>query len=72
MTSNLDASLSGSTWRKATRSQGNGGACVEIVAAADAIAVRDSKNSDGTKLILGGSDWRALVGEIKAGSWDLS
>jgi hypothetical protein len=33
-------------WRKSSRSNG-GGACVELALAAEAVAVRDSKNPDG-------------------------
>ncbi|WP_433155245.1 DUF397 domain-containing protein [Actinomadura nitritigenes] len=39
------------SWRKSTRSGENGGDCVELAdaagAVADAVAVRDSKESDG-------------------------
>jgi ABC-type amino acid transport substrate-binding protein len=65
--------LSCITWRKASRSNSNGGACVEVARnLASAVAVRDSKNPDGPKLIFAPADWRTFMASIKAGSFDLS
>ncbi|MFI0371505.1 DUF397 domain-containing protein [Actinomadura sp. 1N219] len=44
--------LNTATWRKATRSTSNGGQCIEIARIHDTIAIRDSKNPDGPKLLL--------------------
>ncbi|TYK49380.1 DUF397 domain-containing protein [Actinomadura decatromicini] len=40
------------TWRKASYSSGNGGNCVELARLGNTIAIRDSKNPDGPKLVL--------------------
>jgi hypothetical protein len=58
------------TWRKATRS-GQTGQCVELADLEAAIAVRDSKDPDGPKLVLGRGSFRRLVGEIRSGGHDL-
>jgi hypothetical protein len=64
--------LSAAVWRKSSRSSGNGGQCVEV---ADnlpgVVAVRDSKNPDGPKLLFTPAEWRAFVGGVKAGEFDL-
>jgi len=54
------------TWRKASYSGSNGGGCVEVAHASDAvIAVRDSKDPDGPRLAFTSNDWRAFLGQIK-------
>ncbi|WHT22054.1 DUF397 domain-containing protein [Crossiella sp. CA-258035] len=40
-----------SPWRKSSYSSGNGENCVEVAFAPDAVAVRDSKNPDGPRLL---------------------
>ncbi|OLT10079.1 hypothetical protein BJF79_04985 [Actinomadura sp. CNU-125] len=52
-------------WRKASRSNDHGGACVELAGLADGIAVRDSKDPDGARLVLDRGGFRALVRELK-------
>ncbi|MFD0850787.1 DUF397 domain-containing protein [Actinomadura adrarensis] len=59
-------------WRKSLHSGDTGGQCVEAAAVPPAIAVRDSKDPQGAKLVLGSSAWRALVVEIKGGQHDLA
>jgi hypothetical protein len=70
--------LIGLRWRKSSRSGGNGGDCVEVAAsrtgagAATAIvAVRDSKDPSGPKLLVTPTAWRALTDGIKRGRLDL-
>ncbi|WP_307845263.1 DUF397 domain-containing protein [Planomonospora sp. ID67723] len=36
------------------------------------VAVRDSKNPDGPKLVFAPAEWRAFVGGVKAGAFDRS
>ncbi|PZF94633.1 DUF397 domain-containing protein [Micromonospora deserti] len=54
--------LTGARWRKSTRSNGSGGACVEV---ADnlpgVVAVRDSKDPGGPALTFEPAVWRAFV-----------
>ncbi|MFI7663316.1 DUF397 domain-containing protein [Micromonospora parva] len=60
--------LTGVRWRKSTRSNGSGGACVEV---ADnlpgVVAVRDSKDPDGPVLVFAPDSWRAFVGSDPVG-----
>ncbi|TDC69152.1 DUF397 domain-containing protein [Actinomadura sp. GC306] len=53
------------TWRKAQRSDGQGGACVEVARFPEAVAVRDSKNPDGPKLLLSSDAFRAILDDLK-------
>jgi hypothetical protein len=52
-------------WRTASYSGANGGECVEVASAADAVMVRDSKNRDGETLSVLASAWRAFVAAMK-------
>jgi Domain of unknown function (DUF397) len=64
--------LSGALWRKASKSGGNGGDCVEVARnLADAVAVRDSKDPEGPKLVVAPGDWQAFTASVKAGRFDL-
>jgi hypothetical protein len=58
-------------WRKSTVSTGTGGACVEVADLAAAVAVRDSKDPDGTKLIFGPPAWQTFATQVKNGTHDL-
>ncbi|GAA2139226.1 DUF397 domain-containing protein [Actinomadura napierensis] len=56
--------LSNLAWRKSTRSLNNGGECVELAdaaGAADAVAVRDSKDPDGPVLLVTRAALRSAV-----------
>ncbi|GAA1542729.1 hypothetical protein GCM10009678_26520 [Actinomadura kijaniata] len=52
-------------WRKASRSNTQGGDCVEVCNLGDVIGVRDSKNPDGEKLLISREEARALSHHIK-------
>jgi hypothetical protein len=63
--------LSGLQWRKSTRSDANGGQCVEVADLPDGgAAVRDSKNRDGAVLLFTKGEWAAFVGGVKGGEFD--
>lgn len=52
-------------WRKATKSHEEGDACIEIAPTDQVIAVRDSKDPDGPKLVVSRSDFRHLAETLK-------
>jgi hypothetical protein len=60
--------LSRIEWRKATMTSSNGGNCVEVARNLRGIvAVRDSKNPDGPKLVTTPAAWRNLTASVKVG-----
>ncbi|MFC6021296.1 DUF397 domain-containing protein [Plantactinospora solaniradicis] len=53
------------SWRKATRSNSNGGACIEVADNLPGrVLVRDSKDQRGPALTFGPNAWRAFVVEV--------
>ncbi|WP_242908232.1 DUF397 domain-containing protein [Actinomadura terrae] len=58
--------LTSAKWRKASRSTGNGGECVEVANAPGHVAVRDSKDPHGPHLTLRREDFRGLAEAIKS------
>ncbi|MFY1587841.1 DUF397 domain-containing protein [Micromonospora sp. WMMD734] len=57
--------LTGAVWRKSTRSDGNGGACVEVAHLRNGVAVRDSKDRTGPTLAFDTHGWRTFVDSLK-------
>lgn len=59
-------------WRKSSYSNGGQqGSCVEVARYLPAgIAVRDSKDPDGPRLVFNPADWQAFTGRVKAGGHD--
>ncbi|MEU5995812.1 DUF397 domain-containing protein [Spirillospora sp. NPDC047418] len=57
--------LNGLTWRKAMKSGENGGACVELTSASNVIAIRDSKDPSGPKLIIDREDFVRFTASLK-------
>ncbi|MFY1624431.1 DUF397 domain-containing protein [Micromonospora sp. WMMD723] len=54
--------LNGVRWRKSTRSNGGGGACVEVAdELSGVVLVRDSKDPGGPVLAFDPYAWRAFV-----------
>lgn len=61
------------TWRKASCSTSNGGGCVEVAQPrAAVVAIRDSKDPDGPKLVFSPREWGAFLAGVKAGEFGLS
>ncbi|MEV4755819.1 DUF397 domain-containing protein [Micromonospora sp. NPDC049559] len=55
-------------WRKSTRGNGAGGACVEVADNLPGrVLVRDTKDRDGGTLSFAPGAWRAFVETVKAG-----
>jgi hypothetical protein len=66
------ADLSRAVWRKSTRSDGNGGNCVEVASNLPGIiAVRDSKDRNGPALIFTPDEWTAFLAGVTDGEFDL-
>jgi Domain of unknown function (DUF397) len=63
--------LSRAAWRKSSRSDNNGGACVEVADLGDTIAVRDSKKPHGGVLRIPRHEWAAFVSGVKDGEFNL-
>ena len=63
----MDADLSRAVWHKSARSNGSGGACVEVADNLPGIvAVRDSKNPDGPALIVSRDEWASFITRLRA------
>jgi Domain of unknown function (DUF397) len=63
--------LAGAVWRKSSRSNGNGGECVEVADLPDGSrAVRDSKDRSGPTLRFTPAEWQAFVEGVKLGEFD--
>ncbi|MBE1487464.1 DUF397 domain-containing protein [Plantactinospora soyae] len=57
--------LTRATWRKSTRSDNGGSACVEVADnLAGVVGVRDSKDRSGPVLTFGPDAWRTFVAEV--------
>jgi hypothetical protein len=60
-------------WRKSTYSGDNGGGCVEVARnLPGVVAVRDSKDPDGSVLAFAPAEWRAFTAGVRGGEFDLS
>nr|WP_084262379.1 DUF397 domain-containing protein [Actinomadura formosensis] len=57
--------LSKAVWRKASRSTSNGGECVEVASVPGTVAIRDSKDPSGPKLIMNHKDFQRLAMTLK-------
>ena len=66
-----DLDLTDAQWRKSSRSGGNTDMCVEVAFVDEAIAVRDSKNTNGPVLVFTRGEWDAFVEGAKDGEFDL-
>lgn len=53
--------LSSVQWRKSSRSDNNGGSCVEVAVMPAFVAVRDSKNPAGGHLMVNRAMWTRFV-----------
>ncbi|MCK2219944.1 DUF397 domain-containing protein [Actinomadura sp. ATCC 31491] len=62
--------LTKAQWRKSSFSGDNGGECVEVAELPDAVAVRDSKDPGGPKLLFTPAEWDAFLAGVKAAEFD--
>jgi len=64
--------LDGAQWRKSTYTGSNGGNCVEVAGNLPGIvAVRDSKDPHGPKLVFSPDEWRAFTAGVRSGEFNL-
>jgi len=63
MTSTPD--LSTATWRKASYSNSDGGACVEVAPGFGSVPVRDSKDPGVGHVVVAPASWSALVSALR-------
>lgn len=64
--------LSRAQWKKSTHSNGGEGGCVEVAGnLPGVVAVRDSKNPDGPKLIFAPASWQSLLQDVKGQRFEL-
>ena len=60
-----------SHWRKSSHSSGQG-ACVEVAELRPVIAVRDSKDPEGPRLMFSAIEWQSFTDEVKSGRFELA
>jgi hypothetical protein len=58
--------LNSLAWRKSSRSEDNGGQCVEVAGQRAVVAMRDSKHPEAGALLLSRTAFARLVGHIVA------
>ncbi len=63
--------LTRAQWRRTTPGTPDGESRVEVAFVDGAVAVRDTKDPDGTVLIFTPQEWDAFVSGAKAGEFDL-
>ncbi|MFI9641570.1 DUF397 domain-containing protein [Micromonospora sp. NPDC051925] len=54
-------------WRKSSRSSASGSNCVEVAELFGGLAVRDSKDPDGSALHFGRDAWSSFLGGLRHG-----
>ncbi|NVI92400.1 DUF397 domain-containing protein [Actinomadura sp. BRA 177] len=57
--------LSTAKWRKATRSSDQGDNCVEVAGIPHSVALRDSKDPHGPKILVNREDFRRFTETLK-------
>jgi Domain of unknown function (DUF397) len=58
--------LSAAQWHKSTRSNGHGGACVEVATnLPGVVAVRDSKDPGGPALVFSPAQWQDFLATVR-------
>lgn len=69
---NMEVDLSRAAWRKSTSSNGSGGNCVEVARnLPGVVAVRDSKDPGGPRLIFTSTQWQLFAARVRIGDLGL-
>lgn len=58
--------LNAAVWKKASRSNESGDACIELASNGEIVAIRDSKDSDGPKLLIDRKEFRHFTSVLKS------
>nr|WP_089326500.1 DUF397 domain-containing protein [Actinomadura meyerae] len=58
-------SLARTAWRKSSRSNECGDACIELAVTDEAVLIRDSQDADGLLLVISRGDFRDLADALK-------
>jgi hypothetical protein len=67
----MSREMTSACWRKSSRSNGNdGNNCVEVAFLDGAVAVRDSKDPDGSALVFTQAEWDAFLAGARDGEFD--
>jgi hypothetical protein len=66
-----DSEPADGVWHKSTASNSNGGECVEVAFADDAVLVRHSQDPTGPVLSFSPSEWKAFLVGARDGEFDL-
>lgn len=67
--------LTGIRWQKSTRSDSNGGQCVEVGPLADGsgrVAVRHSRHPEGSFIVYTRAEWDAFLAGARDGEFDFT
>ncbi|MFC0862439.1 DUF397 domain-containing protein [Sphaerimonospora cavernae] len=67
---NEELDLSRAVWRKSSISGGSG-QCVEVAITDTVVGVRDTKNREGGTLVFNRDEWRAFLGGVRNGEFDI-
>ena len=52
-------------WRRSSRSNTQGGNCVEVATLPDRVLIRDSKDPDGPRLAVPAAEWRTFLRTLR-------
>lgn len=67
----LSEELATAHWRKASKSGGNGGDCIEVAPLSGGrVGIRDTEAPEKGAFVVGGSVWAAFVDGAKNGEFD--
>lgn len=62
--------LSNATWRKSSLSAASD--CVEVAFVDGQVALRNSKDQDGSVLVFTSTEWEAFIGGVQGGEFSLT